>query len=89
MKKGNSVILKILVKFLEYENKAYCLPENLVALLWIQYSLLNLSYIYQYNKRSWVYILVLFARPQIIISIDYLDYALLTYLILWVVFFFL
>lgn len=35
MGKRNSIILKILVSFLEYENTALTLPESMVALLWI------------------------------------------------------
>lgn len=37
---------KILAKYMEYDDSALTLPENLVNLLLIHASLLNISYIY-------------------------------------------
>ncbi|CAD8177841.1 unnamed protein product [Paramecium pentaurelia] len=67
----NALISKILTKYLEYDDKAYKLPESLTNTLLILSSLLNLSYIYYENNSSWLYIIALMARPSIIIQIPY------------------
>lgn len=56
---------KILAKYMEYDDSAFTLPDNLVNLLLIHASLLNMSYIYYENSSSWLYSLVLFARPSV------------------------
>ncbi|CAD8103445.1 unnamed protein product [Paramecium sonneborni] len=88
MFKKNQFILKFLAHLLDFENKAYPLPEHLVNILLLQHSLINISYLYQMNKKSWIYIFVLIARPQLIIKIAYLDYIMLGFIILWLVFLF-
>ncbi|CAD8090186.1 unnamed protein product [Paramecium sonneborni] len=88
MFKKTQFILKFLARLLEFENKAYILPEHLVNILLLQHSLINISYLYQKNRQSWIYILVLIARPQIIIKIAYLDYFMLAFIFLWIVFLF-
>ncbi|CAD8177840.1 unnamed protein product [Paramecium pentaurelia] len=88
MFKKNQFNLQLLARLLEFENKAYILPEHLVNILLLQHSMINISYLYQRNLKSWIYILVLFARPQLIINIEYLDFLMLAYIILWFVFLF-
>ncbi|CAK86913.1 unnamed protein product (macronuclear) [Paramecium tetraurelia] len=88
MFKKNLFFFQLFVQLLDFENKAYKLPEHLVNILLLQHSLINISYLYQRNAKSWIYILVLIARPQLIINIDYLDYLMLTYSILWIFFLF-
>ncbi|CAD8168196.1 unnamed protein product [Paramecium octaurelia] len=88
MFKKNQFFFQLFVQLLDFENKAYKLPEPLVNILLLQHSLINISYLYQRNVKSWIYILVLIARPQLIINIDYLDFLMLTYSILWIVFLF-
>lgn len=56
---------RILAMYMEYDDSALALPENLVNLLLIHASLLNISYIYYQNTSSWLYTLVLFARPSV------------------------
>ncbi|CAD8070225.1 unnamed protein product [Paramecium primaurelia] len=88
MFKKNQFILKFLDKLLEFENKAYILPDHLVNILLLQHSLINLSYLFQRNEKSWIYILVLIARPQLIIKIEFLAFFMLAFIVLWLVFLF-
>ncbi|CAD8064670.1 unnamed protein product [Paramecium primaurelia] len=73
---------KILAKYMEYDDSALTLPENLVNLLLIHASLLNISYIYYQNSSSWLYTLVLFARPSVSIQISYFYIFGICYLLL-------
>ncbi|CAD8168194.1 unnamed protein product [Paramecium octaurelia] len=66
-----ALITKLLTKYLEYDDKAYKLPEKFTNILLMVSSLLNISYIYYENHSSWLYILALIARPSIIIQIPY------------------
>ncbi|CAK86914.1 unnamed protein product (macronuclear) [Paramecium tetraurelia] len=65
----NALMTKLLTKYLEYDDKAYTLPEKFTNILFMVSSLLNMSYIYYENHSSWLYILALIARPSIIIQI--------------------
>ncbi|CAD8148460.1 unnamed protein product [Paramecium octaurelia] len=75
---------KILTKYMEYDDSALALPENLVNILHIHASLLNISYIYYQNQSSWLYTLVILARPSVKIQISYFYIFGISYLLLHV-----